>query len=838
MAELNLKQITDKLNEEFSLEERKLVFWYDDNAEFIDEIDSLELDNAKLLKLEKDNQLYIKYFLEIEDKETNYLIYAPFSKPENEVNHLVDTIHYSREFFVDRASLICKDKNITDELKPVIQKYNKYFGSQERIQRFYNIDVEKYDSQIKIETALISSICKLKIASFEESLRVIFNENSLDNNKYLTEIEKYGLAEPFWQQAEICFGYMDSQPTLEKLLMCLFITYAAKVMQCDVPTAWKPYISQKSGSIMSFLDTFMNSSVYCERFNELSAIIYKTIDGYSVLSNLPVESVVDCAIFRGIDEIILAWLRERLESEDTAATLNDRTIPEICLYRRKQHFGSDFRNEYFVIENAYYIIKDAKYAPVSNVDDIIKKYTSVWYKIDMRYRYFNLYYDKLSSNSDFESIRSLAENIYTNDYLNRIAVNWCNAYSESGGMSSANLQQNFYSDFVEPVKEKVCVIISDALRYEVGISLFEELQADEKCSATISVMQTVLPSKTQTGMAALLPHHTYGMNSELKAIVDGKICDTTETRDAHCKTYFPNSKCVQFDSLTKMNKAELREVFTEQKFVYVYHNQIDDRGDNAKSEDEVFVACEEAVAEIKALIKRLTTNANTSRYIVTADHGFLYKRDKLYESDKISGISKNADITGKRFAMSSSPLDSEGIRSIPLNTYYDDTNGYVSSPVGTDIIKAPGSGLNYVHGGCSPQEMLIPVIEVKTEKSYTETKKAAIALVTPLKVIRNLNVILEFIQSEAVSDVIKEATYKVCFASEDGETISNENFIIADRTDNDAVHRLFKLKFNLKNKTYNKSSKYYLIAVDDSNGMEAMRTEVTIDIAFAGNFGF
>ena len=60
--------------------------------------------------------------------------------------------------------------------------------------------------------------------------------------------------------------------------------------------------------------------------------------------------------------------------------------------------------------------------------------------------------------------------------------------------------------------------------------------------------------------------------------------DTTETRDAHCKTYFPNSKCVQFDSLTKMNKAELREVFTEQKFVYVYHNQIDDRGDNAKSE--------------------------------------------------------------------------------------------------------------------------------------------------------------------------------------------------------------------------------------------------------------
>ena len=32
--------------------------------------------------------------------------------------------------------------------------------------------------------------------------------------------------------------------------------------------------------------------------------------------------------------------------------------------------------------------------------------------------------------------------------------------------------------------------------------------------------------------------------------------------------------------------------------------------------------------------------------------------------------------------------------------------------------------------------------------------------------------------------------------------------------------------------------KYYLVAVDDSNGMEVMRYEVIIDIAFAGNFGF
>ncbi len=36
MAELNLKQIIDKLNTEFTGETRKLVFWYDDKAEFVE----------------------------------------------------------------------------------------------------------------------------------------------------------------------------------------------------------------------------------------------------------------------------------------------------------------------------------------------------------------------------------------------------------------------------------------------------------------------------------------------------------------------------------------------------------------------------------------------------------------------------------------------------------------------------------------------------------------------------------------------------------------------------------------------------------------------------------
>ena len=66
------------------------------------------------------------------------------------------------------------------------------------------------------------------------------------------------------------------------------------------------------------------------------------------------------------------------------------------------------------------------------------------------------------------------------------------------------------------------------------------------------------------------------------------------------------------------------------------HNQIDARGDKANTEDEVFHACEEAVQEIMDLIHRISVSGNTYHFIVTADHGFIYKRDKLTESDKIT----------------------------------------------------------------------------------------------------------------------------------------------------------------------------------------------------------
>ena len=49
---------------------------------------------------------------------------------------------------------------------------------------------------------------------------------------------------------------------------------------------------------------------------------------------------------------------------------------------------------------------------------------------------------------------------------------------------------------------------------------------------------------------------------------------------------------------------------------------------------------------------------------------------------------------------------------------------------------------------------------------------------------------------------------------------------------------MFRLRFTFKNKKYDKSRKYFLVAYDDKNDLEILRHEIMMDIAFADDFGF
>ena len=834
----NIKQIIDRLNAEFTGDTRKLVFWYDDNGEFVEDMQTVTLDNAKVYFLQPDNQFATKLFLERQDTTTNYLVYAPFPKPDVRDNHLEDTMLYSKRFFADRASLLSVDLGIDEKYKPIIEKHIKYFASKERTQRFYDLEIENFNEE-NIITGLLSAICRTRTCSFEEVIRVMLTDSTLEDNKFLMEAEKYGLLGDFWKLCEQHFGYTDMKPTLEKLVVTMFVTYTAKYVPSELPKPWKVFSSYKAGNIIAFMDNLMNNILYRNRYDELSAHVAAGLNAQSVFSDYPPEDLVNCDTFAVIDQILIKWLVERLVAEDTGAKLGELTIPQLCEKRSKMHFGAKAESRYQVLSSAYQMIQAGNYNCPDSFKDILRQYQETDSGLDYEYRRFYSAYDRIEDTTAFEPLRDLVENIYTNEYLETLLPKWNSVMQEPDAFTQLPLQRDFYARIVKNAKERTVVIISDAMRYEVGKELFHRMQDDPKCSAKLEVQLSVLPSYTRLGMAALLPHTELTMTDDFKVLVDGLPCDNLSERKTILQKYNADAVCVQFDSIKSLKVAELRSVFTGKQVVYVYHNQIDARGDKPNTEDEVFVSCSEAVSEIIDLIRRISTSANTYRFIVTADHGFIYKRDKVAESDKIDGIKNKTAFVNRRFVVASEPISGDGVASMNMGTILRNADSkWVSFPISDDVFKVAGGGQNYVHGGSSPQEMLVPVLDIKMERGHMETRSAGIALVSMVRKITNKITILDFIQSEPVSDVVKSATYRLFFLSEDNERISNENSYIADSRDQDAQKRIFRMKFQFKDKKYDKDKQYFFVVCDDATGLEVFRHPVIMDLAFADDYGF
>lgn len=853
MVELNLKQIVDRLNAEFTGETRKLVFWYDDKADFVEDMESVELQNAKIYRLQPDNQFYTKYFLERVDRTTNYLIYAPFPKPDVRMNHLEDTMLYSKRFYADRASLLLVDLGIEEKHKPVIEKHIKFFANKERTQRFYNLEIENFNEK-SILVGLMSALCKTHICSFEEVVRTVLMEGSLDDNIFLQEFEKYELLSEFWKFCEQHFGYVDPKPNLERLLVTMFVTYTGRYVQAELPAPWKSFVSYKSGNIIAFLDSLMNSVLYQDRYDELSEHVSKGLNVVPTFAEMHVDDLVECDTFIAIDRILIQWIVDRLISEDIGATVNELTIPELCEKRGKMHFGRKTGTTYRMLTEAYNIVKKADYRGEETYKSIFEQYLASDYNMDRQYRKFYYYYDLLENIDAFEPLRELVENIYTNEYLARLLPTWNAEIRRENAFFAFPMQREFYNANLRNVKERTVVIISDAMRYEVGQELFSRMQDNPKCTANLSAQLSVLPSYTRLGMAALLPHSTLELTDDFRVLVDGVLCDNLAGRQQILQKYNPDSVCVQFDDIKNLKVAELRQVLTNRQIIYVYHNQIDARGDKANTEDEVFNACEEAIQEIMNLIQRISVSGNTYHFIVTADHGFIYKRDKLKESDKVSysggtregdsgckDFEKNSEKTfvNRRFYVSKTALEDDGIDHMRMGRILgNEDSKVVSYPVSNNVFKVIGGGANYVHGGSSPQEMIVPVLDVKMERGHMETKNAEIALVSIVRKITNLITAMDFIQTDVVCDTVKAAKYRIFFLSEDNEKISNENSYVADSREENAQKRIFRMQFTFKNKKYDKNKQYYLVVYDEESGLEQWRKQVIMDIVFSDDFGF
>lgn len=848
---MDLQNIQDQLNTELTKEDIRIIFWFDDKGEYEDEVSELQLDNAKLHILDGTNWFYSKWLLNESDTENKYLVYAPFPKPSDAENPLADMYYYSVPYYTDRVSQMSQEIGIDNRFKEHLAQYSNFWKNKNRIEKFKELGIDHFNVET-IDIGLIAVLTDVKTPNFEEITRQLLLN---DNEEYMKALEDNGLLEKFWELCEKYFGYQSENPNVDDLAACMLLTYASVALKDTLPTVLKSYVLKKKNDVVVFVRNLMDNVLYQDAYDALSEKVDKTLRVVSRIrdelkkdadkskdQSAQLLDIANCDAFRELDNILIDWALDQLNDEILDAQIDGMNLARIAEQRiaKSCHFGNVYKNEYQAIKYAYQMMKGVSVLEVtSDITTMVADYQKQTYLVDSYYRWFYSAYDCIEETERFSQVRERIENMYSFTYLQKVTPKW-NQELTNNLMADTGLkrQEDFYRNYLKAYegKNRVIVIISDAFRYECAKELMERLELDEKCTPKLECMISGLPSVTSVGMASLLPHKELQVDDKLNVTVDGQSCGDLVSRDKILKAQNENNMALAFDEVASANKEKIRELLQKKNIVYIYHNQVDARGDKPASENEVFTACSEAIEEIHKLIKKLTSYISAPKFFITADHGFLYKRDKLHEFDKVSYDRAICAYSNKRFLLTTQEVDEPGMKS-RLMAYMN--NLYVTTPIGADIFKVAGGGQNYVHGGSSLQEMLIPVIELTMNTRAVAYDYVDVILTSVNRKVTNLITYFDFIQTEKVTDTMKARSLVAYFTTEDGEKISFDVPIVANSREDTPEKRTFHEKFTLKSREYKYGDKYYLVLADANDEKNILQQyEFMIDIAFVDDFGF
>lgn len=825
---------------------RNIIFWYDADQEFINDIKALEFNNTNVVALSDNNAFKVKYDIEVADLTSHFLVYAPFEKPLDRENWLLDIQKYSEEFSTDRSIYEMRRLGITDDtLRPLVKKSIKFFENEKRVAKLKSFGIESYD-QVSFEVALVSALAKLKTSDFDELLRILITEHASGDEKLIEEIEKYSDLNTFYELVMKRFGYTADEINMDEFIATLFYTTFAYEFGGRLPKDLERLKSSKVSEIVVFVDELLSLIPYQAEAQKLSSHLEEVLRINELVKNVETDVLIPCDTFMMLDRVILS----RLASGASDGRKEYEKWIRYAKERRSKHWYYVFENKYKAVIHGLELLKHYDQASsqlaLEKPDDYFNMYVSEHYKLDFHYRKFYYHYDQIQDKELLSSMAEYIENVYVSSFLDSLATNWSSVVERENHLEISGIkykrQWHFYKDFVSQyVKsdERIFVVISDAMRYEIASELVVELQKERRAEIELKALQGVVPSYTKFGMATLLPYSEMTYDKDAGIVIDGISTTGTKNREKILQTAHQDALAIRYDDLKHMKKSDYKETFTGKKLVYIYHDTIDSYGHQGSP----FDAAEMAIEELKDLLRALVNHVSATKVIITADHGFIYQRSKLVEYDKITKVKNDAVVeTDRRYIVSNAAAEDMNLLNLPFNVAIHTKEPLnVIVPKGTIRFKTQGEGGNFVHGGAMLQEIVVPVIEYFDKRSDDfKAKKVEVQLTSITRKVTNRISYLDFFQTESVSEKKLPLNLKLYITDEQGNRVSNEVFIIADRDSVDPKDRSFKEKFVLKDLKYKKEDTYYLVFEDDEETVNPIlsKTAFTIDLAIVNDFGF
>lgn len=860
MASIDLDTIIRDLNNRFAeplpeFYSRRIIFWHDEEREFEDKIDEISLEDAKILVLTGTNNFLAKELLNIDDKVNNYLVYCPIFYESEEENWLLNVELYSEEFRADLISIWMSEMDIPHSpvYRKIIKSYKKFFGAQTRRKDFSKLN-NGISTSSQLHLAVLAAICGSKDIKPNSIIKsVILGGVNMESNEVYQNIVNYNGNNAFWELVKQASGYFEGEDSsLDNMVTHIMLTATTRTLRSEYLAGLDGFISTPH---QAWCYDFVSEWIAGDNRDDLFDIL-RSIEDTLMLSNrfkkVPIEDLLGSEIFPCVDECILVQIMNQI----TNHIIDVDTITRVVSTRRTTTW---YKNVECYFEGIYYLAKMQQFYldhsdgfHTVEAKNIWKEYTEDYYQMDSFYRKYHLAFGKsLTVGNEhlddlLKQVTDTVEGLYTHWFLGELGNNWSDScgqeLSDYGRILEVPQQVNFYREKIEPEDKRVFVIISDALRYEVAVSLAEQLRRETQSKVNLNSCSAIFPTITKFGMAALLPHDSLTVSErtsgDLQVLADGMSTDAFN-RDKVLKVKNINSVALKYKDIIPMKRIERTALVKGMEVVYIYHDKIDEASHT--SDSMVFPACDDAIEEIKNLVRIICNEFSGTRIYITSDHGFLYTYSPLSEDNKVDKTTpseKDVEID-RRYLITHKGTNPDFL--MPVK--FMDENYDAFAPRESIRIKKKGGGLNFVHGGISLQEMVVPIIEYrflrndsmtyKRNKDKYSTKPVEVGVLSSSRKISNMIFSLNFYQKEAVGDNRSAANYLVYFTDSNGKKISDISKIIADKTSDNGQDRIFRCNFNLKSLKYENTSSYYLVIEDETGLQMPQKEEFQIDIAFA-----
>ncbi len=801
--------MSEKINESLKAHftAHRLVFWYDPEGSERELFDDFAEPEIKKIELAND-ELAVKYRVTRQEPESKFLIYSPTARPPAEDNWLLDLELANFVFSTDKAAMIVHQLGVSPSLQKAIGARLNFFRNQvERVEPLADLASPEW-TESDLLYAMLSLACARNKKEREKvlSLDTILISLTVDEDREerWRRIVDWKLDKIFFERVEQEYRISLDSPEPAGILLRLFTgAFAFQAGEDHTVSARRAFL---------FIDAWREQKSETERYESTARYMERITNAKSRCADLPDDVLVKIDIYPCVDMEILARLStivSTVDGDSAAAAAFAKKRRGTYWYLNDQ--DGYIHNWYDAIEIACLLEqtlaelrKGSPFRALSK-KDLWESYTKQFYLIDRHYRELLLNVRRAGSPPALAPALERASKTYLNDYLSPLSQRWQSLLDADGAFDFAPRQNMFFDTWVARLlreNKRLFVVISDAMRWEVGCELTERLANSGRFKAVCEPMLAVLPTYTSHGMAALLPHESLAIDVSTGEVrVDGIVPAGIEGRSKHLARFvsekFPGKHACALDCeyYLSLSQSEADEKLRDIDLVYLYSSKIDTAGHS--SDQSLPEAVDDELNRLIRIIKRISAMAR-SQVFITADHGFLYS-GSARDDEYMLGISpiSGETLRDQRFILGTSLQETSGLMRIDSREPAFSGENTALIAKGLMKLRRKGASGNFIHGGASLQELAIPLIQVTMLKK-NESRLVSVS-VMGTREITTPSIIVKLFQEEPVGGAVLPHRIRAWFVAESGEIISNKAECYCDSTDTEGVNRAFSLSIEFLN---------------------------------------